>query len=237
MRMKTHAFLLMMCIGVLLAGCQDDQKTYTEPAPAPVSSSTDAPKPNKGKTVAGVAEDYESTNRVIWQKKDMVLELLGDLDNKTVADIGAGTGFFTLPLVEKAKKVIAIDIDRRFISYLDSIKVLQLSEDMQPRLETRLATPNDPRLRAGEVDIIVIVNTFMYIEDQPAYLQKLKNALADNGRLLIIDFKRKRTPIGPPSDIRVPLHVVEDRLYAAGYRNITADDTSLDYQYILLAQK
>ena len=61
--------------------------------------------------------------------------------------------------------------------------------------------------------------------------------MKEGGKLLIIDFKKKRTPVGPPSDIRQPLFVVENELYDAGYKNILTNDTALDYQYIVIAEK
>lgn len=191
-----------------------------------------------GKTLSeGLTEDYTHTDRVIWQKPDMVLNLLGGLEGKTVADIGAGTGFFTLRMAQKARKVIAIDIDPRFINYLDSIKMLELPEQFQTRIETRLGKPDNPQLKTGEVDLVVIVNTFMYIRDQVAYLKILRNALTPGGKILIVDFKKKRTPVGPPNDIRVPIHIVEEALYEAGYKNVLANDTALDYQYILVGER
>ena len=184
----------------------------------------------------GFDKDYTNTNRVIWQKPEMVIELLGDVRNKTVADIGAGTGFFALRLAPEAGKVIAVDIDSRFTEYLDSVKVFELPENMQDRLETRLAEPADPRLSPNEADVVMIVNTYMYIYNRVPYLKNLRKALKPGGRLLIIDFKKKRTPIGPPSEIRIPLYKVEEELYEAGYQNIQTNDTALDYQYILMAE-
>ena len=198
------------------------------------SANTSAPVQ---KDTAKILEDYDNTNRVVWQKPEVVIDLLGNLEGKTIADIGAGTGFFALRLAPKAKKVIAIDIDPRFTSYLDSLKAFELPEDVQERLETRLALPDDPKLAQGEADIVMIVNTFMYIKDQVAYLENLKRGISDGGLLLIIDFKKKRTPLGPPSQIRVPLFEVEDKLIKAGYREVMTNDTALDYQYIVTARK
>ncbi|MCB0586439.1 MAG: methyltransferase [Phaeodactylibacter sp.] len=198
------------------------------------SANTSAPVQ---KDTAKILEDYDNTNRVVWQKPEVVIDLLGNLEGKTIADIGAGTGFFALRLAPKAKKVIAIDIDPRFTSYLDSLKAFELPEDVQERLETRLALPDDPKLAPGEADIVMIVNTFMYIKDQVAYLENLKRGISDGGLLLIIDFKKKRTPLGPPSQIRVPLFEVEDKLIKAGYREVMTNDTALDYQYIVTARK
>jgi len=217
---------------------EDKENTGDAIEQSPTVSAPDTNIGTTGKTVSeGLTEDYTHTDRVIWQKPDMVLNLLGGLEGKAVADIGAGTGFFTLRMAQKARKVIAIDIDPRFINYLDSIKTLELPEKFQSRIETRLGKPDNPQLKTGEVDLVVIVNTFMYIRDQVAYLKILRNALTPGGKILIVDFKKKRTPVGPPNNIRVPIHVVEEALYEAGYKNVLANDTALDYQYILVAER
>jgi SAM-dependent methyltransferase len=202
-------------------------------------SETPPPSPStpRSTNLEGIAESYENTNRVIWQKPEVVINLLGDLSDKVVADVGAGRGYFSLRLAPKTKKVIAIDIDSRFIDHIDSIKMFELPEDAQDKLETRLALPNDPKLEAGEADVILIVNTFIYIKDKLDYLQRLSDAMPEGGQLLIIDFKKKRTPLGPPSDIRLPLYEVENMLIEAGYTDVSANDTVLDYQYIVTARK
>lgn len=185
----------------------------------------------------GFTDDYTSTNRGIWQKPELIIDLLGTLDNKTVADIGAGTGFFSFRIAPKAKKVIAIDIDPRFVEYLDSARVRELPPSIQNRIEPRLAAPDNPNLAPKEADIVLIVNTYMYIKNRVAYLKNLKTGLTDGGTLIIVDFKKKRTPLGPPAELRIPLFQTEEELYEAGYRNIQTNDTALDYQYIVIAQK
>ncbi len=189
-------------------------------------------------STAGFDADYGNTNRVIWQKPEMVIQLLGNLEEKVVADIGAGTGFFSLRLTPKSKKVIAIDIDQRFINYLDSIKILELPDPLQSRLETRLATKDDPNLASNEADVAVIVNTYMYIDKRVEYLKTLKKGLTPGCKLLIIDLKKKRIPFSfaPPPELRIPLYLVEEELYKAGFVNIQTYDTTLDYQYIVIAE-
>lgn len=186
---------------------------------------------------AGFYEDYEGTNRVIWQKPEIVISLLGDMEGKTVADIGAGTGHFSKRLARKAGKVIAIDIDPRYVDYLDSIRRFELDSAYRERLETRLAEPDDPNLGKEEVDAALIVNTFMYMADRKAYLETLYPALKPGGRILIIDFKNIPTPIGPPVEIRLPLETVRQELVATGFRIVKADTDMLQYQYVVLAEK
>lgn len=178
--------------------------------------------------------DYENKDRGIWQKPNMVISLLGDLENKTVADIGAGTGYFTFRIVPKAKKVIGIDIDRRFITFLDSMKVY-LPETYQSRFETRLALPNDPLLKPGEADAVVIVNTYGYIEQRVQYLRTLYKGIAPGGRVLIIDFKKNNLPVGPADEYKVALNQVEKELLASGFTIEKIDKDALDYQYIIIA--
>jgi ubiquinone/menaquinone biosynthesis C-methylase UbiE len=191
--------------------------------------------PNQG-NFTGMVADYESKDRVIWQKPEMVISMLGDLEGKTVADIGAGTGFFTFRLVPKAKKVIGIDIDQRFITFLDSIKV-RLPLDYRNRFESRLAKAEDPMLKSEEVNAIVIVNTYGYIENRVAYLKLLMQGLTKGGQLLIIDFKKNNVPVGPSDEFKVSLPQVEKELLSAGFSITAVNKDALDYQYILLATK
>lgn len=218
---------------LIFSACLDD--SHDDPPPSDkTSEETNA---QALRTTEGLREDYINENRVIWQKPDMVLDLMGELENKTVADIGAGSGFFSTRLARKAKKVIAIDIDPQTISDLDSIRQMELPESIQDRLEPRLTEPNVANLKPGEANVVLIVNTIIYIPDRIAYLKKLREGIADGGQVIIIDFKKKRTPVGPPNQIRIPGFQIEDELYKAGYTNIKVNDTALDFQYIVIAEK
>ncbi len=185
----------------------------------------------------GLSDDYEDFGRVIWQKPDQVIGLFSDLSEKTIADIGAGTGFFSKRLANSAKKVIAIDIDERFIYFLDSIRINVLSEEVKNKLEPRLAKMDDPLLKAGETDAVLIVNTFMYMNDRANYLKKVRESLTPNGEILIVDFKEAWTPVGPPVDIRLPLKKATTYLEDAGFEIIKKDKKLLEYQYAILARK
>ena len=180
------------------------------------------------------SEYYDSQSRVIWQKPDLVLNLLGNLRGKTVADIGAGTGFFAFRIANNGAKVIAIDIDPRAIAWIEAEKK-RYPADVQALLETRLASPDDPNLKSGEVDIILMVNTYIYLDDRITYFQNLHKKLKKNARLIIIDFKEHDTPIGPRIEERIPLKQVQAELTQAGYTIESTDDQSLEYQYIVTA--
>lgn len=209
----------------------------TREIPTPTAANTELPRPRPGAgSFENLVADYESKDRVIWQKPGIVISLLGELEGKTVADIGAGTGYFTFRMVPRAKKVIGIDIDPRFIDFMDSVKV-RLPEQYRERFETRLALPNDPKLKPGEADAVVIVNTYGYIQKRVKYLQTLAKGMSAGSTLLIIDFKKNNLPVGPSDEYKVALSQVESELEAGGFNIARIDNETLDYQYIVLATK
>ena len=132
--------------------------------------------------------------------------------------------------------MIGIDIDPRFINFLDSVKV-RLPVVYRDRFESRLAKFDDPLLKPGEADNVVIVNTYGYIENRVQYLKTLHKGIAPGGQLLIIDFKKNNLPVGPPDEFKVSLAQVEHELTAAGFKVFKVDKEVLDYQYIILATK
>jgi ubiquinone/menaquinone biosynthesis C-methylase UbiE len=181
-------------------------------------------------------DSHNNVSRSIWQKPGLVIEKMGDVSGKVVADIGAGTGYFSFRLANRAKKVIAVEIEPDMIAYIDSIR-LKMPEEQQRKIETRLAKTDDPALSEDEVDIIVVINTIAYIPRLPVYLETLKKGLKPGGSLMIIDYKMKRLPINaPPKSERIYLDKLEDMLIEAGYTISESDDTSLDYQYIITAK-
>ena len=176
---------------------------------------------------------FEDPARAEWQKPDKVIASLDPLAGKTVADVGVGTGYFAFPLAQKAARVIAIDIDQRFLDYINRKKETQKAG---ANIETRLTTPDSPGLKDGEADLVLIVDTIHHIENRTEYLRKLKHGLRDGGALVIIDFKKHETPVGPPVELRLSADEVKNELEAAGFKVTSADTETLPYQYVIQAR-
>jgi len=184
-----------------------------------------------------VTFDYENLNRVVWQKPNVLVERLGNLTGKTVVEIGSGTGFFTRRLAQRAAKVIALDIDPSMLLLIDSLNNAQLDMDVYTKIDPRLVPSDDPNLGDEEADAALVVNTFMYIPKRAEYLVKLAKGLKSGSTVLIVDFKKKSTPVGPPVGSRLPVFEVEKALRAAGFEEVLTDDATLDYQYIVRGVK
>lgn len=173
-------------------------------------------------------------DRGSWQNPDLVIEKLGNISGKIVADIGSGTGYFTLPISRGAKKVIAIDIEQRYLDYIEDRK-LELPIDQADVIETRLTVENEPNLHTDEVDAILMVNVFYYLNNRSDYMRIVNDAIHEGGILVLVDFKPGDWPTGPSED-KVPAEEVVAILKDAGFNEVQVDDSSLQYQYIITAK-
>ncbi|PPK87410.1 methyltransferase family protein [Neolewinella xylanilytica] len=197
----------------------------------------DGPRPPTDDVYASPSVVDEDQERHVWQKPGVVIDVLGDIEEKVIADIGAGEGFFARRLAPLADRVIAVEIDRRWIEYLDTVRKTELPQEMQVRLEPRLALPDDPMLSDREVDIVLFVNTLYLIENREAYLHKLLPALRPSGRIVIVDWKQEDTALGPDPVERIGLPDLGRMLNAAGFEIVSVDNKTLDYQYIVVAER
>jgi ubiquinone/menaquinone biosynthesis C-methylase UbiE len=175
------------------------------------------------------AKVLEDPKRDVWQLPHEVIMALELKPSEVVADIGAGTGYFSRRLARHAGKVFAVDIDP---------KLLEMAKKSAPaNVVTVLAAPDDPRLPDASVDTIFFCDVLHHIENRPAYYRKLVRALRPGGRIVDIDFHKNRpTPFGPPESMRLSEETVVRELEAAGFRKTKSLDI-LPYQYLLIFER
>ncbi len=227
--MFKHLLLIGLSLSLLtINSCKIDRNTKYNEKELGLDKMTEIP--------SAVPED-EGTIRGDWQKPDLVVSKFGDLSNKTVVDVGAGSGYFMTHLMRKASKVIAIDIDESAIEILNIVKSAY-PEDAQDRIDIRLTPPDSPLLKNEEVDAALLVNTVTYLGDRIDYFKKLKASLTLGGQFIIVDYKMKTLDIdAPPGQDRLAPIQIEEDLRKAGFTVRATDDCSLAYQYIILAEK
>lgn len=192
---------------------------------------------HKDHTFDPISELSKHHGRDSWQKPDLVISALGVTANKVIADIGAGTGYFTFRLAFSAEKVIAIEIDPQMIELIELFRV-NLPPPIKERIETRLVNSTDTGLKDGEADMAVIINTIAYIKNPVDYLKKLNQGIAYDGSIAIVDFKDRYLDIdAPPIEERIPQDSIVSYLEKSGFKDIDVNDQTLDYQYIITAHK
>src|SRR5258708_26811349 len=145
------------------------------------------------------AKVFDDPGRDSWQRPHEVIQVLGLAADAVVADIGAGTGYFTVRIAHMtpAGRVFAVDIEPDMIQHL---AVRARRENLQ-NVTPLLAEPSDPMLPAP-VDLALLVDTYHHIADRVAYFRRLKGHLNPAGTVAIIDFTAD-SPIGPTAAGRV----------------------------------
>ncbi|MGE5834891.1 MAG: class I SAM-dependent methyltransferase [Acidobacteriota bacterium] len=174
----------------------------------------------------------EGPDRDAWQKPEQIMDALGIADGATVADLGAGGGWFTVRLARRVGptgRVYAEDIQPQMI---ESIR-RRVDREGLKNVTIVHGTATDPRLPTGEVDAVLIVDTYNELEDPVTLLRNVASALAPRGRLGIIDFKSDGLGPGPPPEDRVDEKRVLAAAEQAGLR-LVKRETFLRYQYMLV---
>lgn len=175
---------------------------------------------------------FESSERDAYQKPYKVLEYLGELKDKKIMDLGAGSGYFSVKLAEKGAHVIAADVNDEFQTGLKK----RIDENKLNNIELRKIPYNSPNLEDNEVDMVLIVNTYHHIENRSDYFSKVKKGTKSDGELVIIDFFKTEIPVGPPVNHKVSMDVAITELKKAGYTQFEVDVNLLPYQYIINAK-
>lgn len=172
---------------------------------------------------------FESPEREIWQQPEKVIAFFGDLKNKTVVDIGAGTAYFELKIKEPSAKLIATDVDERFIHYMDE----RIKKENLGNMVTRKAEYEKPPLEKSEADIVFMVDVYHHIENRIDYFKQVKLGLKPNGNLIIVDFKKGNFEVGPPDEMKLHPSQIINEMKEAGFSLIASDTSTLKFQYML----
>lgn len=168
------------------------------------------------------------------QKPAQVVEALGVKPGMVVADIGAGSGYFTRRFAEavtETGKVYAVDVEEEMLTYnSESLANLHFPY----HAEFILARPDSPKLPTDSTNLIFLCNVYHHLEDRAAYFSNVKSALKPGGRVAVVDFyhDERSGEVGFPKKHLVPRETVIDEMTKAGYR-LAKEHSFLPRQYFL----
>jgi len=189
----------------------------------------------RGAWANGYVWVLERDERDEFQKPDEVMEALALKPGETVADIGAGTGYFTVRIaraVGPEGRVLAHDISQEMLGFLER----RLEAEQLDNVELKKVERDDAMLPERGVNTIIMVDTIHYIKERTAYVKRLREGLKPGGRFVIIDYRVKpfeERPWGPPPEQQIPKEQLNSEIEAAGFKRV-ADNDFLPEQYFMV---
>jgi predicted methyltransferase len=174
---------------------------------------------------------FDDPERDAWQKPHEVIQALALKPNAVIADIGAGTGYFSVRLANMTPqgRVYGVDTEPDMVKHLAE----RARREGLKNLTAVAAKPGDPRL-PEKADLIILVDVYHHIEGRERYFRNLQKTLKPGGRVAVIDF-RMDSPVGPPQRARIEPERVKAELRRAGY-TLEQEHGFLPNQYFLVFQ-
>jgi arsenite methyltransferase len=174
----------------------------------------------------------EDPKRDAYQKPHEVLKALNLKPGETIADIGAGTGYFTFRLahhVGDKGKVYAVDVSADMIRHINR----RIRETKSANVVSILADLDDPLLPESSVNRFFICDVWHHVENQTQYLALMKKMLKPGGEIVMIDFHKKELPFGPPLQMKIAREDLIKQMEANGFR-LGKEHRFLPHQYFLI---
>jgi ubiquinone/menaquinone biosynthesis C-methylase UbiE len=199
-----------------------------------------AEHPITGRRIANVmgvggADWLERSEREIEEMPETALDKIGIRQGMTVADVGAGIGYFTVRLgrrVGPTGKVYAVDVQPEMLSMLKQRAAKAKLNNVVPVL----GSESDPKLPPAAMDLILLVDVYHEFSQPQLMLQRMRESLKNDGRLILLEYRKEDPHIPIRSEHKMSVEEAKAELEAEGFRleKVLKD---LPRQHILVFRK
>lgn len=174
--------------------------------------------------------DREGRDRV--QRPEHVLDVLHVAPGQVVADVGCGSGWFTVRMAKRvgpSGKVYATDIQQEMLAALAKKTKAEKLENVVPVL----ASEDDARLPKATLDLVLMVDVYHELQKPAATLAQIRAALKPNGRLALVEYRGEDPKVDIKPDHKMTLDQIRKELAANAF-SFVANDESLPEQHIVM---
>jgi SAM-dependent methyltransferase len=228
-----------LLVAVIAAPARAAEPSPPEPTPAPI----DCPLHGKAGSAEGLrpfaeTEKYiaflERPDRASWQKPDEVVKALRLRGTETVADVGAGSGYFTFRLAKALPrgKVLASDIDPEMVRHIHH----KVMTEKIANVKVTLTDPKDPGVSSA-ADLVFVADVIHHVEGREAWLGKMFSEMKGGAKLVVLEFKEGKLPEGPPESVKISKASLTVLVEGAGFSLKKDDPDLLPYQTFLVFEK
>ena len=193
--------------------------------------------PVSGRRIAAVmghqgAAWLERPEREAEEAPGKAIKALSIRSGQTVADIGAGSGYYSVLLaaaVGPAGRVFATDIQPEMLALIRR----KLDAQPIPQIELVLGTPTESKLADGSVDLALMVDVYHELAEPQVFIRSVKRALKPDGRLVLIEFRKEDARVPIREEHKMTVREARMELEAEGLRLREVIDV-LPWQHILV---
>lgn len=233
--MMTSRFVVFCALGLSACGGNQPSKTPANPTPEPRHKEHQTHgHQHRFEKADDWVDRFEGTKRDEWQLPDHVVAQMQIKSGMSVADIGAGTGYFLGRLsaaVGESGSVLGLDVEPDMVRYINE----RAQRESWANVEARVVAGDDPALAPGSVDRVLIVDTWHHISNRSDYAAKLLESLRPGGIVFVVDFTQE-SPHGPPKKHRLSADAVLSELEAGGLK-AAIEESELPHQWIVSATR
>jgi ubiquinone/menaquinone biosynthesis C-methylase UbiE len=181
------------------------------------------------------AKHLDNPLRKILYPPKRMLTKIGLMAGDVLLDIGAGSGYYAFPasdVVGEKGRVIAIDSEPVMIGELTN----KTKEFGKKNVQVVQSREDDLGVPPGAGSIALLSTVLHEVDDKKKMLRLIKNALNEQGRIAIIEFRKGALIFGPPNNERIGKEEIKQLLNESGYRNIKIINISI-FLYLTAAEK
>lgn len=205
-----------------------------------VTAFAQATHPVSGRRIAGVmghegAAWLERPEREQEEAPSMAIAALNIRPGQVIADIGAGSGYYTLRLADAVGargRVYATDIQPEMLTLIKN----KIDAASPANVELILGTETDARLPAAAVDMALMVDVYHELAQPQTFLRSVKGALKPDGRLVLIEFRKEDASVPIRAEHKMSVREARMELEAEGFRFDRVIDV-LPWQHILIFRR
>ncbi len=197
MILRAASILMLAGAALLLPACDAWSAAQDEDRP---ETSREFPKPDRAVAELGGNRFSTETARDNRKEAQTVMDMAGIKPGMTVADIGAGEGYYTVRLADrvgKAGRVVAQDIDAEALKRLG----LRVERERLDNVAIKPGAVDDPRLPDASFDRIFLVHMYHEVSEPYAFLWRLRPALKADGQVIVVDSDRLPSQHGMPPEL------------------------------------
>ena len=196
--------------------------------------------PITGRRIANVmgiggADWLERSEREIEELPETALDKIGIKPGMVVADVGAGVGYFSIRIAKRVAptgKIFAVDVQPEMLAILKDRAAKAKVTNIQPIL----GSESDPRLPAASCDLILMVDVYHELSQPQRMLQKMKQALKSDGRLVLLEYRKEDPHIPIRSEHKMSVQEAKAEVEAEGFK-LAETLSDLPRQHIFIFKK